>query len=701
MRRNSDDEIRDLERAARLGDADAARKLQRLRDRTGGASVERRAYVSDLVMDLAQETGGDTWFSRKLIASAFRAVFKAAGIRDVSVTTDRHWTGGVTIAGKGGGNLAESQVREVMHLFDRREGIGLPIKFEIDPRESTLLIEDQDSKAILRVPDPVRAPVRSLQHGRDMEYSTLPFLSRMREGAQVPPGRPHFDKIEDEFDHEQVIERTRNAYASWFRALTGPFRVYNYPSLAERHWKTFKNALLKARNNPPEDDDMADNPTPDEERRRAERSGDPRDQIRAELERRRHGEEPSIQLPDEDERELGAQVDPQVAEEFFKLSDKAEWLDKVNGPKNANEAKFVIVNWLYAHGYRQDSLGKGWVHEKWQKKALIQARVVQFFRGGRGNWRKTVSVPIVRYGQKVYAKALAAAGRVTEAINIVKRQRKVRERSAKQTDRRHARELALRAGFVVFSTAVPAEVRAQAMLGSDQSIKEEISTLAHQALPAAEAALLDDKPGEVEEQIDSQLSVFEPPVFHEGLTSARRPLRGSLGKHGDFDVDGAMTGQPTSYSWEDGGVEITMRSGDFTHQAAVHIGWAGSFIGIDPISGGVSTTVSHGKEGQPGYLVGVIQRDDKYGLLARLHSLILNTPGGGEHLIRLWCRLISAYGIKSFVLAGARYEEREILENLASRGLVRAVNVRGTTTWVVSCGPITEDERQQLMFGRF
>ena len=346
-------------------------------------------------------------------------------------------------------------------------------------------------------------------------------------------------------------------------------------------------------------------------------------------------------------------------------------------PRNAAEAERAIRAYYAAMGFVTDRFGAlvGDIGDGKQARLIFKTRVVEEHHGRPGAWRKIEGLSLVRHAESLAAKAAGPGG----VAKLKEKREAEQKKSVVRKTKEQVKRNVLRAANVLMSVGLSPEERLAAVV--DDSLFEPRAV----ALVGETEAQLDDNA--TEEQIDAMLSISSPPVF---LPADRRGARN----------------WPTSFKWRDpqSGFDVEVKRKAGTRSLSIIIG----NVPVDPVSGGVipdrmfSATTDLGEEGGYTGLSGTIRlgiySDDEPQAQLYYIQAAKKREGLARRMIRVFCRLVGAYGFKSFVALGVGEEGAAMILGLHDQGELAILGRRGSSIFV-RCADALDDPRQQRLFG--
>lgn len=341
-------------------------------------------------------------------------------------------------------------------------------------------------------------------------------------------------------------------------------------------------------------------------------------------------------------------------------------------PRNTAEATRAIVAYYEAMGFQGDKWG-ALVGQHGDKtvRMVFKPRVVEEHHGRPGAWRKAGSRSLIQHAESLLASARGEAGKTA-----LRERRKVEESKAKVRKSKEERKRnVLRAAAVLLSTELTPDERFEAILYDDR-----FESRAKSIAVDAESQLSDDA---TREQIDAMLSVSTPPIF---LPVGRR-----------------SEDWPTSYEWRDPDsgfpIEVSRKGG---RSIAIMIG----NVPVDPITGSVDPLRlgvfdDESKDGYTGIAgairVGIYTDSVPQAQLYMIQSA-RRREGTARRMIRVFCRMVHAYGLDYFVVMGVNEESTALILGLDREGELKIVGRDGSNVFV-KCLDALGDPRQQRLFG--
>lgn len=351
---------------------------------------------------------------------------------------------------------------------------------------------------------------------------------------------------------------------------------------------------------------------------------------------------------------------------------------------SASGGEQAIRAYYRAKGYQPDRFGAlvGTSERDPNKmiRLVFKQRVVEEFHGRPGAWRKHDSLSLVKHAQDLLARAQGGAEKLKEVRKV--RHEKAVIRKKREADKRNV----FRTAAVLASIEATPEMRHASLTGGDA-----VRRLAMSMLSGVESQLSDEA---TPEQIDAMLSVSRPPVF---MPEPMRFGRRTGSKPKIVGVDPERPDWPTSYKWTDpaSGFPIEFKRSPGASDISIIIG----NVPVDPVSGRVIPSRMFEAIGK-GYtgLAGTIRTGDEPQAQLYYIQSQERRAGVARRMIRLFCRLVSAYGFKSFVALGVGPDGMAMILGLHDQGELVILGRRGSNIFV-RCAGALEDPRQQLLFG--
>ncbi len=397
---------------------------------------------------------------------------------------------------------------------------------------------------------------------------------------------------------------------------------------------------------------------------RAASTGTPVDQAAYLRERLRVGEVTSAELL----AQAGAGDEAALMALDMKLP-QVRMIESLGGlgrkPRDSAAAERAIRAYYAAIGFEpvRQALIKG------SSKLVFKPRVVEEYRGEPGAWRKYRSWSKLQLVDSLLAAAAGPAGGAELKEKREVQKTKVEARRAKEQAKRNV----LRAAAVLLSLDLTPEERLASFVD-----RRTLEPLAREIAVDAEAQLDSEA---TSEQIDAMLSVDAPPIF---LPNDERR-----------DAD-----WPLSYKWRDAtsgfDIEVKRRSGN--RSASIIIG----NVPVDPVTGNIiAARMSLDDEGYTGIAgairVGIYSDDVPQAQLYFIQSA-KKRQGVARRMIRVFCRIVRAYGFTSFVILGVNEESAAMALGLDAEGELKIIGRKGSNVFVTCVGAL-EDPRQQRLFG--
>lgn len=334
-------------------------------------------------------------------------------------------------------------------------------------------------------------------------------------------------------------------------------------------------------------------------------------------------------------------------------------------PRDSAAAERAIRAYYTASGFEpvRQALIKG------SSKLTFKPRVVEEYRGKPGAWRKHRSWSKLQLVEQLLASAAGPAGKAALEEKREVKKTKAEARRAKEQAKRNV----LRAGAVLLTLDLTPEERMASFVD-----RRAFDPSGREFAAAAEAQM---DATATDEQIDAMLSVDAPPIF---LPNDER---------GDLDW-------PLSYKWRDktSGYEIEVKRKPGNRSVSIIIG----NVPVDPITGNViAERMGLSDEDYTG-LAGAIRlgiySDDVPQAQIYFIQSARKREGAARRMIRVFCRIVRAYGFKSFVILGVNDQSAAMTLGLEAEGELKIIGRNGSNVFVTCLGAL-DDPRQQRLFG--
>jgi len=316
-------------------------------------------------------------------------------------------------------------------------------------------------------------------------------------------------------------------------------------------------------------------------------------------------------------------------------------------------ASEILEAYYLALGYHHDSRGHGLLSPSEQTKIVFKARNIQIFTGGRGRWRKSKSMPMIRAAENVVAKArdrlgIEIGGKKASTIITERRSKKKAKQEAREREI-NIRKLAVKAAILEATQQMSPEERRETFKNREFASFLEPFVEAHKS----NLETLDDLQS-FKEHLDNAFSTETPPLF----------INDSLWL--------------SEYHWEEGGFEIKIRS-QFPDGIEIHIG--GVVVPVDPFR--MRMAIYQPGIQQEGYISGGIQYSPELHPFLLLITSVEKQKGVGTKMLRLFCKLVKSYGFDDFAAVGVGEEGALFFNELERRGDI-SIRLRNNS-WLITC----------------
>jgi len=315
----------------------------------------------------------------------------------------------------------------------------------------------------------------------------------------------------------------------------------------------------------------------------------------------------------------------------------------------------IIYKFYQILRYAPDPLSsKSWISPSGKTKIKLLRRNLQFFKGGRGHWAKTTSIPLSQAAANLVQKAGELFG-TAQAERIAKRKITQKEKLQHRKQITHKQQLDDAYSLYTLSANLESEERAAWLaqfINSDRSISEILGNdYYHSSM-------------ENLDEIHRLHSILIPPLFTQKTSKKVETTINIAGK------------------------EIPLTYQERENKIIINIGG----LPIDPLYFRPSFE-GFGQLGAVGYI-----KFTKEGPIAHLAMIIAGESrrGVGRELLRAFCRAVRAYGTTKFIALGMGEEGMSFLNRLHQTGEITILNKLERAAWLISCQDIFTPEQYPL-----
>jgi len=202
-----------------------------------------------------------------------------------------------------------------------------------------------------------------------------------------------------------------------------------------------------------------------------------------------------------------------------------------------------------------------------------------------------------------------------------------------------------------------------------------LKNLTREPLPEEQLATL-------KQQYKELTDFYEGFIFKAGREPGDDSAYASIEKPPHLPVFGE-----TNYFWAEkiDGVDYSIEvSHAAKHVARVQVGESGTFMRVDPITGG--SRMENPDAVGDGGLYGSIAYVEHKGFFAKMYLLIAQAKqkGAGTRLLKAWCSMMRGYGITAWVAEAVGEEGNAFLEAMHKRGVIEILKRTGSNV-LVAC----------------